>query len=80
LPNLISGPGKLVPQLDGSLFVKAEGASLVFFVPDKLGPGSPGTLLLVHGLATELIDAGGNVVPGSFNATGHVQDVCAMLT
>jgi hypothetical protein len=76
----ISGPGKLIPQPDGSLFIKAEGASLFFFVPDQLEPGSPGALLLVHGLATELIDENGNVVPGSFSTTGSVQDVCAMLT
>jgi hypothetical protein len=75
----ISGPGKLIPQPDGSLFIKAEGASLFFFFPGQLGPGSPGALLLVHGLVTELIDASGNVVPGSFGPRGNVQDVCAML-
>jgi hypothetical protein len=76
----ISGPGKLIPQPDGTTLVKAEGASFFFFFPGQLASGSPGALLLVHGLATELIDANGNPVPGSFNPTGDVQDVCAMLT
>jgi hypothetical protein len=76
----ISGPGKLVPQPDGSLLVKAEGASLFFFLPGQLGAGSPGALLLVHGLATELIDPNGNPVPGSFDPRGDVEDVCAMLS
>jgi hypothetical protein len=76
----ISGPGRLIPQADGATLLMAEGLSLFFFLPGQMNPGSPGALLITDGLVTELIDANGNVVPGSFNPRGHVEDVCALLS
>jgi hypothetical protein len=74
-----SGPGKLIPQADGTTLLRTTGTSVVFFLPGQLGSGSPGALLLTRGAITELLDAAGNPIPGSFSAGNNVTDLCAAL-
>lgn len=74
----ISGGGTIVPQADGSVILTGRGPAVVYFFPGDLGPGSPGTMLLIHGQFSERIDANG-VVPGSFTVSGLVNNLCAML-
>jgi hypothetical protein len=76
----ISGPGTLTPQPDGTTLVTGRGASAIFFFPGQLAPGSPGAIFLLHGQFTELVDQNGNPIPGTFTTTGHLQDICAMLS
>jgi hypothetical protein len=76
----ISGPGRFIPNPDGTTSLRAEGRSLFFFFPGELSAGSPGALILTTGLVTELFDATFNVVPGSFShPRGTEIDICAAL-
>jgi hypothetical protein len=75
----ISGPGTFTPQPDGTLLITGRGASTIFFLPGQLGPGLPGAFYLLHGRFTELVGQNGPI-PGTFTPTGHLQDVCAMLS
>jgi hypothetical protein len=70
----ISGPGRIVPQADGSLLVRNHGASLFWF------PGVTShlpKLAFTHGQVDYLIhpDWSATVVGNR----GHVNDLCAML-
>lgn len=76
----ISGPGRFIPNANGTTSVRVQGRNLVFFFPDQLSAGAPGALLLTNGLATETVDtATGVPVQGSFTTTGSVTDLCAAL-
>jgi hypothetical protein len=76
----VSGPGRFIPNADGTTTVRVEGRNLVFFFPDQLSPGAPGALFLTNGLTTELADSATGVpVPGSFTTTGSLTDMCAAL-
>lgn len=74
----ISGPGIVRFGDDGSLSITAWGNWLFYFNPGMFGPGSPGKLLLTSGLATEVLDANGNVV--SWNPPNKTTDACALLS
>jgi hypothetical protein len=75
----MSGPGRITLNEDGSLSVRVEGRNLVFFFPGDLGPNEPGALYLTTGLITETISPLGEVVPGTFAATGTVTNLCTLL-
>ena len=74
-----SGPVFLDPLTDGSLAVKGTGVNLWYFFPGNLGEGEPGALFLVKGLSTEVIDPNGNVVVGSFEHHGSIENLCTTL-
>lgn len=74
----ISGPGVFRFGDDGSISITARGNWLFYFLPGMFGTGSPGKLLLTSGLATEVLDANGNVV--SWNPPNNTTDACALLS
>ena len=74
-----SGPVFLDPLADGLLAVKGTGVNLWYFFPGNLGEGEPGALFLVKGLSTEVIDPNGNVVVGSFEHHGSIENLCTTL-
>jgi hypothetical protein len=79
LETTASGPVFLLPNPDGTLTVKGTGVNIWFFFPGDLGPGERGAVFLVKGLSTELIDAEGNLVPGSFEHEGYIENLCTTL-
>jgi hypothetical protein len=74
----ISGPGVVTPTADGGISITAWGRWLFWFFPGMLGPGSPAQLLLTSGLATETIDAAGNIT--SFTPARNTADACPLLS
>jgi hypothetical protein len=76
----ISGPGRFIPNADGTTSVRVEGRNLVFFFPDQLAAGAPGALFLTKGLATETVDSATGVpLQGSFATASSATDLCAAL-
>jgi hypothetical protein len=76
----VSGPGRFIPNDDGTTDVRFEGRDLFFFFADQISQGAPGALYLTTGLATETVDSATGVpVQGSFATTGSVTDLCAAL-
>jgi len=74
----ISGPTKIVTDANGITTFTLSGRSLFFFLPDQLGPGEPGILILTSGPATLVVDQSGNIL--SFDRTSaSVQDLCPVL-
>jgi len=74
----ISGPGSLVPNGDGTTTFTLSGRSLIFLLPNQIGPGSPGRLILTSGPVVFQMDAGGNLT--SYNITSaSVRDMCPVL-
>jgi hypothetical protein len=73
----ISGPGVQTVSPEGEFELRARGPWFFFFLPDELGPGKPGFMILTTGLAILRFDAEGN---GSFtHKGGTTTDVCAAL-
>jgi hypothetical protein len=73
----ISGPGKITPTPDGGEIVEARGTWLWVFMPDELGPGEPGQIILTTGRARAVFEADGSA---SFTVlSGRRIDVCALL-
>ena len=75
----IPGPLFITPNADGTFTLKGTGRNIFYFFANQLGPGEPGALLLLTGKTTELFDAGFNLVPGSFEHSGGVQNLCPVL-
>ena len=73
-----SGPVFLSPNPDGTLTVKGTGTNLWYFFAGDLGPGEPGALFLVRGNSTEILDQG-VPVPGSFEHSGYIENLCETL-
>ena len=67
-----SGSGRTGPPRS-----RLRGILAVRFLPGMFEPGSPGKLLLTSGLATEVLDANGNVV--SWKPPNKTTDACALL-
>jgi hypothetical protein len=74
-----SGPVFITPLEDGSLAVKGTGVNFWYFFAGNLGEGAPGAVFLVKGLSTELLDLNGEVVTGSFEHHGSIENFCETL-
>jgi hypothetical protein len=74
----ISGPGRLEFHEDGTSTLTTWGTWLLFFFPDQLGEGSPGSMTLLNGRTVVEIEADG-VHQEIVRQTGTRSDVCAML-
>ena len=74
----ISGPGDLVFNEDGSTTLTATGNWILFFAPDQLGVGSPGSMVTFTG-RTVLWTAANGFEQEILSRTGTRTDVCAML-
>jgi hypothetical protein len=74
----VSGPGTIVTDANGITTFTLAGRSLLFFLPDQLGPGEPGILALTSGPVTLVFDQSANIL--SFDRTSaSVQDLCTVL-
>ena len=74
----ISGPGSLVPNGDGTTTFTLSGRSLIFLLPNQVGQGSPGRLILTSGPVVFQVDRNGNLT--SYQITSaNVQDLCPIL-
>jgi hypothetical protein len=74
----ISGPGSFVPNGDGTTTFTLSGRSLIFLLPNQIGPGTPGRLILTSGPVVFQIDQNGNLTSLSITSAS-VQNMCAAL-
>ena len=75
-----SGPVFLDPPMpDGSTRVKGTGTNLWYFFPGQVSEGAPGALFWVRGLSTEIVDANGVPVTGTFEHHGAIENLCETL-
>ena len=74
----ISGPGSIVPNGDGTSTFTLSGRSLIFLLPNQVGQGSPGRLILTSGPVVFQLDQNGNLT--SYRITSaSVRDMCPVL-
>jgi hypothetical protein len=74
-----SGPLFFTPNDDGTTNVRGTGTNIWYFFPGQIAPGSPGAVYLVRGLSTEIVDASGVPITGTFHHSGYIEDLCVTL-
>jgi hypothetical protein len=74
----ISGPGSFVPNGDGTTTFTLSGRSLIFLLPNQVGQGTPGRLILTSGPVVFQVDQNGNLTSYQI-ASASVQDMCPVL-
>jgi hypothetical protein len=74
-----SGPLFYTPNADGTTTVKGTGTNVWYFFANQTAPGAPGAVYLVRGLSTEVVDATGTPITGTFTHHGYIENLCDTL-
>jgi hypothetical protein len=74
-----SGPLFFTPNADGTTTVKGTGTNIWFFFPNQTAAGAPGAVYLVRGLSSEVVDAAGTPITGTFTHRGYIENLCDTL-
>jgi hypothetical protein len=74
-----SGPLFFTPNADGTTTVKGTGTNIWFFFPNQTAAGAPGAVYLVRGLSSEVVDAAGTPITGTFTHSGYIENLCDTL-
>ena len=74
-----SGPLFFTPNADGTTTVKGTGTNIWYFLANQTAAGAPGAVYLVRGLSSEVVDATGTPITGTFTHSGYIESLCDTL-